>query len=586
MTVANGDLTLGTGALNNQGGTVSGKHAVAVTGTALDNTGGQVVAGGPLTLTGDSLSNTGGKLASNSDATLRIAGTLDNTAGYTHAGSTLDVQAGTVLNRNTLGGTEDNPLGMEGDSVTIAAGAIDNTGGALRADTTLTATATTLNNSRGEVTSGSTAQLDVGATTNTQGLISANRSLGVTGTRLTGDGTVQSQGDVTLKLASDFSNAGTISASKNATLDTTGDITNTGIIRAGQALDVHGRNINNSGELFGQDSNHVRADQAVYNSGLIDGGAVRIDAGTTVTNVDRIYGDSVSIGAGQQIVNDANPATGNGGVIASRVGDVNLGAPDIVNREHALIYSSQDLNVGGALDTDGKAVGRANSLTNASATIDVARNANIDTASILNQNSHFETTVTDTGTVTQLTYRLKGSMVNIDPTTAIFFDWKFGATDYYHPATDIGWLHRDGNERGAPRWLVLPSDQYPFSQFGPPFDLVTPDRRNGRSCPCLGQLPGGGRQRFTPIDQWSPVGLAFVQFSETDNVGNVLAVTNERFYYKPDDAIWDKFGIARPGSAPLPFQGTCANDAPASCQVAQQSLPGLARRKLSGSIRP
>lgn len=570
LTVAKGDLTFDTGSLNNHGGTVSGGRDLKLTGTTLDNTSGKIVADGPLEMTGDSLANADGKVASNGDATLRIANVLDNTVGHTHAGGTLDVRAGTIFNRNTLGSTVDNPLGMEGEAVKLAASVIDNTQGALRADTTLIATTAALDNSRGETTSGGTAQLYVAATTNTRGLLSADQAILVSGTSLTGDGTVQSKGDVTLNLASDFNNAGTVTSGQNTTLDTSGDITNTGILSAGQALDVHGRNITNAGELFGQESSHLRADQAVTNSGLIDGGIVRVDAGTAVTNVDRIYGDSVSIGAGQKIVNDANPATGNGGVIASRVGDVNLGAPDIVNREHALIYSSQDLNVGGALDDSGNVVGRASSLTNASATIDVARNANIDAASILNQNSHFATTVTDTGTVTQLIYRLKGTAVDIDPATAIFFDWKYGATDYYHPATDLGWLHQDGNERGAPRWLVLPSDQYPFSQFGPPFDWSR--RMDGTAGPVLawGSYQVEGNNSFAPVDQWSPVGLAFAQFSETDNVGNVVSVTNERFYYKPDDAIWDKFDVARPGSAPPPFQGPCANDAPASCQTAQR----------------
>ncbi|WP_432258816.1 hemagglutinin repeat-containing protein [Cupriavidus sp. TMH.W2] len=574
LTVANGAVTLDTDALNNAGGAVSGRQAVTLTASTVDNTAGKIRGGGPLGVTADSLTNAGGQLASKGHATLRIANTLDNTAGFTHSGGTLDVQAGTVINRNTLGGTDTNPLGMEGSTVQVAANAIDNTQGVLQADSALTAAAATLDNTQGQMTSGGTAQLSVGATTNTQGLLSANQALGVTGTSLTGDGTVQSQGDVNLKLASDFNNTGTVTAGRNATLDTTGDVNNAGSISAGQALDVHGRNLSNSGELYGQGSNHLRADQAIYNNGLIDGGAVRIDAGTTVTNVDRIYGDSVSVGAGQQILNDANPATGNGGVIASRSGDVNLGAPDIVNREHALIYTSQDLNVGGTLDADGRATGQANSFTNDSATIDVTRNANINAANIQNQNSHFATTVTDTGTVSQLTYRLKGSTSDIDPTTAIIFDYRLGSTDYYHPGTDLGWLYRDGNERGAPRWLVLPSDQYPFSTFGPPFDWSR--RIDGTPGPILywGSNVGTmleGDNVFTPLDQWSPVGLAFAQYTQQDNLGTVLAVTNERFYYQPGDAIWDKFGVPRPSSAPPPFQGPCAQDAPASCQVDYQT---------------
>ncbi|WP_432262013.1 hemagglutinin repeat-containing protein [Cupriavidus sp. TMH.W2] len=570
LTVANGALTLNTGAFSNQGGAVSGQQALTVTGTTLDNTGGKVVAGGPLTITGDNLANQGGQLASNSDATFRFTGTLDNTSGFTHARGLLDAQAGTVVNRSTLGGTDAAPKGMEGATVRLQANAIDNIDGALRADTAMSVGAATLDNARGEVTSGGTAQLNVGASTNTDGLLAANTRLGIAGDSLTGDGTVQSKGDLGIKLTSDFTNTKTLAAAGKLDFDTGGDLTNLGKMAA-DALNVRGRNITNDGELFGQTSGTVRADQAVLNRGLIDGGAVRVEAGTTVTNLDRIYGDSVAIGAVQQIVNDRNPATGNGAVIASRSGDVNLGAPDIVNREHALMLSSQDLNVGGALDSDGKATGRANSLTNASATIDVARDASINAASITNQNHHFETEVTDTGVVSRVTYRLKGSTDDIDPDTAILFDWKLGSTDYFHPATDLGWIYRDGNERGAPRWLVLPSDQYPFSTFGPPFDWSR--RIDGTTGPVLywgshTENMQEGDNVLVPHTQWSPVGLALAQYTNTDNLGNVLAVTNERFYYKPDDAIWDKFGVARPDSAPPPFQAPCANDAPAACAAA------------------
>lgn len=578
LTVANGALTLNTGAFSNQGGSVSGQQSAMVQMTTFDNTGGKLVTGGPLTVTGDSLVNNGGQLASNSDAKVQLTGTLDNTAGYTHAGGTLNVQADAIVNRNTLGGTDANPLGMEGGTVKVAASSLDNTQGALRADTALTATSSRLDNTRGEVTSGGTTQLNIGATTNTDGLLAANSRLAIDGNSLTGDGTVQSRGDIGATLTSDFTNTKTLAATGNLTFDTTGDVSNSGTMTAGQALDVHGRNITNDGELAGQVSNTIRADQAVLNRGLIDGGAVRVEGGTTVTNLDRIYGDSVAIGAGQQILNDVNPVTGNGAVIASRTGDVNLGAPDIVNREHALILSSQDLNVGGPLDAAGKAMGRANSLTNASATIDVARDANINAASITNQNDHFETEVTDTGVVNTITYRLKGSTEDIDPNTAIFFDWKMGSTDYYHPATDFGWLYRDGNERGATRWMVLPSDQYPFSTFGPPFDWSR--RPDGTAGPALywGSSIGSlveGDNVLLPYAQWSPVGLAFAQYTETDNLGKVLAVTNERFYYKPDDVIWDKFGLARPDSAPPPFQASCASDAPASCAAAyRRTRPG------------
>ncbi|RDK11752.1 filamentous hemagglutinin N-terminal domain-containing protein [Cupriavidus lacunae] len=268
-----------------------------------------------------------------------------------------------------------------GDVRVLAGGRLQADGSASVAGTNIdNADAATLDNTRGEVTSGDTAQLNVGASFNADGLLAANASLDIQGTSLTGDGTVQSQGKLSARLTSDFHNTGKLSAGKNVTFDTSGDVTNDGVITAGEGLAVSARNVTNSGELFGQVSNTIHADQAIANSGLIDGGAVRVEAGTTVTNLGRIYGDTLAIGAGLTILNEINPATGNGAVIASRSGDVDLGAPEIVNREHSLIYSAQDLNAGGALDTSGKAAGQASTLTNASATIDVARDANLNVA--------------------------------------------------------------------------------------------------------------------------------------------------------------------------------------------------------------
>ncbi|MGT2433614.1 two-partner secretion domain-containing protein [Cupriavidus basilensis] len=554
LTVANGAMTLTTGALNNRDGIVSGQEALTVTGTTLDNTGGKVVAGGPLAMTGDSLANTGGQAASNSDAKVRMAGTLDNTAGFIHAGGTLDARADTILNRGTLAGTGAAPKGMEAGNVRLAANAIDNARGALRADTSLDADAATLDNTRGEVTSGGTAQLTVGATANTDGLLAANKALGIKGNSLTGDGSLQSNaGDITAILQTDFHNTGTVAAARDLKVliedaqgNAAGDIANDGKLLAGRDADFHGRNVTNSGELSGRVSNTIRADQAVLNKGLIDGGAVRIVAGTNVTNIDRVYGDSVAIGAGRQILNDINPVTGQGAVTASRSGGIELGAPEIVNREHALIYSSQDLNVGRALDADGKAAGQADALTNASAVIDVAGDANLNVAALSNRNDHFSTKRTDTGTVHAFYYRLNGSTEKIDPSTAMIVLPTASGAIFGHVAShgdDLAYLGDDDYKR-----LLLPSAQYPFSVFGPPFDWA----RQSDGTP--------GQNSIRSFRSSSPVGLAMLAYAPDAN-GNM---ETDHFVYKPDDPIWDKLGLARPGALP-PVPSPCLDGSPVAC---------------------
>ncbi|NUA31678.1 two-partner secretion domain-containing protein, partial [Cupriavidus basilensis] len=538
----------------NRGGIIgSVQDRLRVTG-ALDNTSGKVVAGGPLAMTGDSLTNTGGEVASNSDATVRIAATLDNTAGFIHAGGTLDAQAGTILNRDTLSGTDAAPKGMEGANVRLAADTIDNAQGALRADASLAADAATLGNTRGEVTAGGTAQLNVEAITNTDGLLAANQALGIKANSLTGDGSLQSHaGDVTAILQTDFHNTSTVTAARDLNIliedaqgNAAGDLTNDGKLVAGRDADVHGRNVTNAGELSGRASNTVRADQAVLNKGLIDGGAVRILARTSVTNIDRIYGDSVAIGAGRNILNDIHPATGQGAVIASRSGGIELGAPEIVNREHALVYSSQDLNVGRALDASGKATGQADALTNASATIDVAGSANFNVAALANRNDHFRTERTDTGTVHAFYYRLNGSTEKIDPSTAMLVLPTASGAIFGHIAShggDLAYLGDDDYKR-----LLLPSARYPFSVFGPPFDWAR--QADG--------TPGQSDSRSSGPN-W-PVGLALLPFAPDAN-GSLEA---DHFVYKADDPIWGKFGLARPGALP-PLPSPCADGSPVAC---------------------
>ncbi|MGO4156247.1 hemagglutinin repeat-containing protein [Cupriavidus sp. YAF13] len=556
IAAGNIQASAGAGAFDNRDGIVSGQEALTVTGTALDNTGGKMVAGGPLAMSGDSLSNTGGQVASNSDVKVRIAATLDNTAGFIRAGGTLDAQAGTILNRDTLSGTDAAPKGMEGANVRLAAHAIDNAQGALRADASLAANAATLGNTRGEITAGGTAQLNVEAITNTDGLLAANQALGIKGNSLTGDGSLQSHaGDVTAILQTDFRNTGTVTAARDLNIliedaqgNAVGDITNDGKLEAGRDADVHGRNVTNSGEMSGRVSNTVRAGQAMLNKGLIDGGAVRILAGTTVTNIDRIFGDSVAIGAGQHILNDINPATSQGAVIASRSGGIELGAPEIVNREHALVYSSQDLNVGRALDASGKATGQADALTNASATIDVAGGANFNVAALANRNDHFRTERTDTGTVHAFYYRLDGSAEKIDPSTAMLVLPTASGAIFGHIAShgdDLAYLGDDDYKR-----LLLPSAQYPFSVFGPPFDWAR--QADG--------TPGQNDSRSSGPN-W-PVGLAMLPFAP-DAHGSLEA---DHFVYKADDPIWDKFGMARPGALP-PVPSPCLDGSPVACHT-------------------
>ncbi|MGD7366512.1 hypothetical protein ACQCQW_26610, partial [Ralstonia pseudosolanacearum] len=128
------------------------------------------------------------------------------------------------------------------------------------------------------------------------------------------------------------------------------------------------------------------------NRGLIDGGQARIEAGT-LDNVGtgRIHGDHLAIKGGTVSNREEG---GRAAVIAAR-GRLDIGARTLDNREHALIFSagggSDALNIGGTLDADTQAAGRASLILNDSATIESLGGLIIDSARLLNRNLHFRT---------------------------------------------------------------------------------------------------------------------------------------------------------------------------------------------------
>jgi filamentous hemagglutinin len=101
----------------------------------------------------------------------------------------------------------------------------------------------------------------------------------------------------------------------------------------------------------------------------------------------RIYGDNLSIAA-SQVNNEAED--GKAASIAARH-RLNIGASTLSNSEHAIIFSSGDMALGGALNADRQAIGRADNITNASATIEALGQLNLGALEVNNLNNHFST---------------------------------------------------------------------------------------------------------------------------------------------------------------------------------------------------
>ncbi|MET2525933.1 hemagglutinin repeat-containing protein [Ralstonia pseudosolanacearum] len=519
-------VSVNTGTLANRQGTVSSATTLDVQGQSLHNEQGKLVSNGTLTIHDDTVTNAGGQIASNADVTLSGT-TLDNSAGLMHAGGTLSVNGASVLNKNTsTAGT-----GMEGANVALTATtSFDNTAGAVRSDQSTQITAPAIDNTQGAIQSAGTVGAKVaGALTNTRGNLVGTRSVAVTAGRMSGDGTVQSQGSVSLDLQSDFVNTGTVAAGQDVSVTTTGNVTNSGTLSAGRNLAVSANNIANtqSGQLIGAVSNTLTARGTLSNDGLIDGGATVVRA-NTVVNTGRLYGDTVAIQA-NTLTNTVN-ASGVAGVIASR-GDMDLGVQALNNQEHALIYTVGNLRIGGALDAGNRATGSAQSVTNGSATINADANLTIAAAQINNENNHFAT-ADQTSAGSHVTfYRLDGSLQNIDPSTVWLFHQNTGE---WHTGADWPWLGDDDY-----KVMVMPSAQYPFERYGPPFDYS----KEASKVAMIG----------APLS--FPIGAAYSPGGVCSGDNCTVSEYPEHFVYSASDRIWDVFGIARPQEiGPQPIQ--------------------------------
>ncbi|NKA10700.1 hemagglutinin [Ralstonia solanacearum] len=519
-------VSVNSGTLANRQGTISSATTLDVQGQSLNNAQGKLVSNGTLTIHDDTVTNAGGQIASNADVT--VSGTtLDNSAGLMHAGGTLSVNGASVVNKNTnSAGT-----GMEGANVALTATtSFDNTAGAVRSDQSTQITAPAIDNTQGAIQSaGTVGAKAAGALTNTRGNLVGTRSVAVTAGRMSGDGTVQSQGSVSLNLQSDFVNTGTVAAGQDVSVTTTGNVTNAGTLSAGRNLAVSANNIANtqSGQLIGAVSNTLTARGTLSNDGLIDGGATVVRA-NTVVNTGRLYGDTVAIQA-NTLTNTVN-ASGVAGVIASR-GDMDLGVQTLNNQEHALIYTAGNLRVGGALDAGNHATGSAQSVTNGSATINADANLTIAAAQINNENNHFSV-INQTSAGSHITfYRLDGSLQNIDPSTVWLFHQNTGE---WHTGADWPWLGDDDY-----KVMVMPSAQYPFERYGPPFDYS----KEASKVAMIG----------APLS--FPIGAAYSPGGVCSGDNCTVSEYPEHFVYSASDRIWDVFGIARPQEiGPQPIQ--------------------------------
>ncbi|ENT6532488.1 hemagglutinin repeat-containing protein [Escherichia coli] len=404
------ELTVSTGAMDNRGGTVGAKTTADLSTTSLDNReGGRLVSEGELRLHTGGLQNSHGQIQSVGDILFdSVRGVVDNVSGLIRSGSAITLNALQFINRHT----QNTGQGLEAQTIHITTQDLDNQAGSILADRVLTVMADrTLSNNDGVLSSGATLSVSGRqlAFSNRDGVVKAGQSVSVDAGQLGGDGKLLSPGDITLKSNTAFSNSGQTIANGNLTLSVNGDVSNTGSLLAGSRLDLNSIRLENTekGEISAGQT-WLNVTDTLLNRGLIDGKYTHLQANTlTNSGTGRIYGDAVGVSAATFNNLEEN------GVAATLAGRerVDLGVQTLNNRTHSLIYSAGDMHIGGTLDANGTATGKAGVLNNHSATIEAAGSLTLSAGQINNVNDHFTTerVVVSTEKVTE--YQHRGSDV-------------------------------------------------------------------------------------------------------------------------------------------------------------------------------
>ncbi|MFJ5482824.1 hemagglutinin repeat-containing protein [Pectobacterium actinidiae] len=381
--LASGDLKLSAaGKLSNDRGVINA-NALQVSTPVISNRNGQLLQSGDsdLQLSSGTINNQNGRIAANAKKFSVHSASLNNQGGTIMAAGSgsLDVAASSELNNQsgTLAAASD---------LTIATPLLNNNLGQISANKQLT-----LDQQNGSALARAAATSSDLRISNEGGRLVAGQQLTFRGREINGSGEVLSLGDMDLSFADGFSNTGKTLANGDLTLNVNNSLINTALLGAGGKLNVQASNIDNqaTGELSAQQST-LNASDTLSNRGLIDGVLTRINA-STVNNIGtgRIYGDGLAIGAAtlNNLVENNSTAT-----IAARQ-RLDLGVGTLNNRDHSLIYSDGDMAIGGALDADALATGKAGEINNHSSTIESVGNMALSFTALNNINDNFATSM-------------------------------------------------------------------------------------------------------------------------------------------------------------------------------------------------
>ncbi|WP_230939471.1 hemagglutinin repeat-containing protein [Burkholderia diffusa] len=441
-----GTLTIGTGALSNNGGSIATNGALALTAAAVSNQAGTLSAQRQATLGVQSLDNSASGYIGADSVTIKSQGAINNKTGAIESNHALTISADSLANdggavkalstdalsvtttnalTNTAGGT----IGGNGD-VSVSSGTVDNSNGSLLAAQSLSVQSNgQLTNSAGLIQANGNLKVAAqGAVLNNGGQIEANgatATLALSGSSIdnsdgrvanigTGATTIDGGASITNTDASGKAGAGTIGGNGDVTL-TAQTLTNA---QGGQTLAGHdltlnvGSNANNSGGVLSAANNLTfnGANAALSNSngsvranGALSLTAASIDDTSGKIGNDAGSGGSVSIqtgalsnqggaiGSDQDLTLNTGTLSGDGSIVAGRNGTITL-ASDYTQTATNRLHANGNLN----FTTSGKLTNQGVLDANGALTVNAA---NVDNQSGADLNSATTTVNANGGTI-------------------------------------------------------------------------------------------------------------------------------------------------------------------------------------------
>ncbi|WP_420482794.1 hemagglutinin repeat-containing protein [Burkholderia cepacia] len=459
-----GTLTIGTGTLSNQSGSIATNGALAVTAGAVSNQSGKLSAQKAATLDVQSLDNSANGYIGADSIALKSQGAINNRTGLVEATHAVTVTADSLLNdsgtvqalgsdalsvttKNALTNTANGKIGGNGD-VSVTAGSIDSSNGSLLAKQSLTVQSNgQLKNSAGLIQA-NLGNLTVGAqgdVLNDGGQIEANgktAALKLSGASIdnsngrvanigTGATTIDGGASITNSNTSGKAGAGTIGGNGDVTV-TAQSLSNT---QGGQVVAAHDLKLNvsktadNSGGVLSAANNLIfngataaflNRNGSVKANGLLSMQAASIDNTFGKLGNDPGSGGSISIqtgslsnqngaiGSDQDLMLTTGTLTGDGSIIAGRNGSVTLGS-DYTQTAANKVHANGDMT----FTTSGKLTNQGVLDANGALTVNAANVDNLAGADLNSAN----TTINANGGTINNAGRLEGDTVTTHSAT-------------------------------------------------------------------------------------------------------------------------------------------------------------------------